>query len=120
MAGGDALFTMESAIDGYHFNQNIWNSRVGERLECHCKDDDIHDMYTVAIIKSGTRVVGHLPRLICTLCNHFIENHGTITCIVTGSHRFSANLERSGLEIPVKLSFKGDDKIIDKVREQYP
>jgi len=61
MAGGDALFTMESAIDGYHFYQNIWNSRVGERLECRCKDDDIHDMYTVAIIKSDTRVVGHLP-----------------------------------------------------------
>ena len=79
MAGGDVLFTMESAVRGYHVYQNILNSRVGERLECHCKDDNIHDMSTVAIIKPGTGVVGHLPRPISTPCYCFIENHGTIT-----------------------------------------
>ena len=66
--------------------------------------------------KPGTGVVGHLPRLISTPCNHFIENHGTITCVVTGSRRYSADLEQGGLEIPAKLIFKGDDEVIDKVR----
>ena len=97
MAGRDALFTMETAVHGYHVYQNIWNSRVGERLECRCEDDNIHDMYVVAVIKPGTGVVGHLPRLISTPCNRFIENHGTITCVVTGSRRYSADLEQGGL-----------------------
>ena len=89
---------------------------MAERLECRCEDDNIHDMYAVAVIKPGTGVVGHLPRLISTPCNRFIENHGTITCVVTGSRRYSANLEQGGLEIPAKLIFKGDDKMIDKVK----
>ena len=95
MAGRDALFTMESAVGGYHVYQNIWNSRVGD-----------YDIYAVAVIKPGTGVVGHLPRLISTPCNRFIENRGTNTCVVTGSHQYSADLEQGGLEIPAKLILK--------------
>jgi len=89
MAGSDALFTMESALLGYHIYLSIWNSRVGEQLDCHYEDDNIHNMYVVAVIKPGTGVVGHLPRQISTPCNCIIENHGTITCVVTGSHHYS-------------------------------
>jgi len=117
MVGSDAsLFTMESAVCGYNVYQSIWSSRVGEQLECRCKDHNIHDMYAVPIMKSGTGVVGHLLRRISTPCNHFIENHGTITCIVTGSHRYSADLEQGGLEIPAKLIFEGGEEMIDQVR----
>jgi len=117
MAGSDAsLFTMESAVRGYHVYQTIWSSRVGEQLECRCEDHNIHDMYAVAVMKPGIGVVGHLPRRISTPCNRFIENHGTITCIVTGSRRYSADLEQGGLEIPAKLIFEGGEEMIDQVR----
>jgi len=117
MAGRDTLFTMESAVHGYHVYQSIWNSRVGEQLECRCENDNIHNMYAVAVMKPGTGVVGHLPRRISTPCNRFIENRGTITYVVTGSRRYSADLEQGGLEIPAKLIFEGDDEeMIDNVR----
>jgi len=110
MAGRDALFTMESAVRVYHVYQSIRGSRVGERLECRCEEENIYDMYAVAV---GTGMVGHLPRLIYTPCNRFIENHGTITCVVTGSRWYFAYLEQGGLEIPAN---KGDKEMIDKVR----
>jgi len=89
---------------------------VGEQLECRCEDHKIHDMYAVTIMKPDTGVVGHLPRRISTPCNYFIENQSTITCIVTGSCQYSADLEQGGLEIPAKLIFEGGEEMIDQVR----
>jgi len=86
---------------------------VEEQLECCCEDHNIYDMYAVAVMKPGTGVVGHLPRRISTPCNRFIQNHGAITCIVTGSCR---DLEQGGLEIPAKLIFEGGEEMMDQVR----
>ena len=49
----DALFTMESAIRGYHIYKDIWNSTVGEQLDHHREADNIYNMYAVSVIKPG-------------------------------------------------------------------
>ena len=82
---------------------------------CHREEDNAHDPYAVAVIKSAT-VVGHLPRKISTLCSLFIRRGGTICCQITGRRRYSADLPQGGLEVPCKLKFAGSVKELDKLQ----
>ena len=42
---------------------------------------------------------------------------GNILCTITGRRQYSVDLPQGGLEIPCKLTFKGDRKSVDKVKQ---
>ena len=48
-------------------------------------------------------VIGHVPRIISSLCSLFIRRGGAIKCSVDGNRRYSADLLQGGMEIPCKL-----------------
>ena len=75
----------------------------------HCSRDASNTKYpyTVSVIKSGTGVVGHLPKKISTASFVFIRRGGSITCKVTGSRCYSGDLPQGGMEIPYLLEFRG-------------
>ena len=52
-------FLMESVIRGHHVYKYIWSSFVGEELVCWIETGNVHDLYAVSVIRSGTDVVGH-------------------------------------------------------------
>ena len=61
----------------------------------------------MSVIRSGTDVVGHIPRNISTSCNLFLRKGGTISCVVTGHRQYSSDLPQGGLEVPCQMLFKG-------------
>ena len=110
-----AEFSMDSVICGHHVYRHIWSSVVGEELECRIETGNVHDLYAVSVIKSGSSgndVVGHIPRNISTPYNLFLRKGGTVSCVVTGHHQYSSDLPQGGLEVPCQLLFKGTMKLI--------
>ena len=71
------------------------------------------DPYAIGVMK-GREVVGHVPRKISRMCAVFLSNGGTITCIVSGSRRYSRDLPQGGMEIPCILGFFGEAKWLKK------
>ena len=49
------------SVRGYHVYQTIWDTAVGEALECATEPLNEHERYSVAVEKDGV-IVGHLPR----------------------------------------------------------
>ena len=49
--------------------------------------------------------MGHLPISISLICSIFIRRGGTITSIVNGTRRYSADIPQGGLETPCVLTF---------------
>ena len=82
-------FTKEVMVRGYYIYNSIWEAYIGEELSCQCDEANPHNPYAVAVMKS-TKIVGHPPRKVSTLCSLFIRKGGTIHCQITGTRRYSA------------------------------
>ena len=117
MAGRDirTSFEVESMVCGYHCYNTIWNAVIGEELPCKLELSNPTDRFAVAVCKHEI-TVGHMPKRISSICSSFLWRGGTITCRVTGTRRYSADLRQGGLEIPCQLRFEGNSKDIDKVK----
>ena len=111
-----AEFSMESVIRGHHVYKYIWSSVVGEELECRIKAGNVHNLYAVSVIRSGTDIVGHIPRNISTPCNLFLRKGGAISCVVSGHRQYSSDLPQGGLEVLCQMLFKGTTKMINKIK----
>ena len=68
-------------------------------------------------IKKDSVIVGHLPRMHSATFWSFLQS-SSITCRVTGTVRYSRDLEQGGLEIPCDLIFQGDPLHVEKVKEK--
>ena len=86
------LHVVESCVRGFHMYQDIWTPTTGERLSCQTEDSNALDPYAVAIWNS-VNVIGHIPQKISAACSLFIQQGGTLTCIIIDSHcQYSADL----------------------------
>ena len=74
-------------------------------LRCQREEDNPRDSYAVAVTKSRTGVVGHVPRYLSTVCSLFIRRSGAVYCIVTGTRRYSKDLPQSWHGNPMQISF---------------
>ena len=111
-----STYTVETIVHGYHVYQVIWEAAVGQVLPCQWERGNVHDPYAVAIVERGV-VVGHVPRAISSVCYLFLGKSGTISCQVTGTKHYSRDLPQGGLEVPCKLIFSGESRLIIKVRK---
>ena len=105
---------IETVIRGYHIYKEIWAASIDEVLLCARETANVHDPYAVAVIRRSI-TVGHVPRALSAVCSLFIRRSGEIACQVTGSKKYSTDLPQGGLEIPCKLIFKGEKKLVSKV-----
>ena len=74
------------------------------------------DKYAISVLR-GSNAVGHLPQKISRICSLFILRGGTITCIVSGHCRYSADLPQGGMEVPCNLLFRGKKKYLLKINK---
>ena len=95
---------VETVFRGYHVYTGIWDTAIGETLECEQGGKNIHDPYAVVVVKGGN-VVGHVPCAISSVCFLFFKKIGKITCLVTRKRQRSVDLPTGGLEVPCKLIF---------------
>ena len=116
-----AYFEIQAMIRGYHQYKGIWDAKFGEQLECQRETGNPHDIFAVAVLKSGTGVVGHIPKKISSICSLFLRRGGAIHCRVTGAMCYSADLQQGRLEIPCILKFEIDSEklrcLLDKTKK---
>ena len=89
---------------GYHVYHDIWEASVGEELPCERVDGNGADPFAVAIKRSRV-VVGHIPRIISSVCSLLLRRNGVMKVEITGGRRYSAELPQGGLEIPCIITF---------------
>ena len=99
-------FTAGTVIRGYHVYKEIWESSIGEMLDCSVEDTNRYDCNAVAVVKSQT-IVGHVPKNISLICKLFLRRSGFILCEVIGRRQYSSDLPQGGLEVLCQLNFKG-------------
>ena len=85
------------SICGYHVYRDIWEAATGEVLSCEREPWNTNDRYAVAVKKDGM-IITHLPKKILRVCSLFLRRGGCISCTVTGTKRYSADLPKGGLE----------------------
>ncbi len=84
-------------------------------LKCRKETGNISDLYAVAVVNDQGSLLGHVPRNISAVCSTFLLRSGTITCKVSGSRKYSADLPQGGLELPCRLTFSGNPTKINKI-----
>ena len=91
-------------LDSYHRKKTLICKRGGSNA---------HDRYAVGCYKpdSNATLVGHVPKKIRFMCNLFLRDAtNRITCVISGSRRYSSDLIQGGMKIPCTLIFSGKDK----------
>ena len=79
----------------------------------------VHDKYAIRLINSESVTVGHLPKFISKLAHFFVKHARKIRCEITGSKRYSPDLEQGGLEIPAKIIFQNsNERIIKEMKKK--
>ena len=103
-ASSSFSLTIDISVHGYYVYCLIWEPVIGEELQCEREPENIHDRYTISVVKQR-QIVGHVPRTISRPCSVFIQNGGVIKCTVTGNRRHCscADIEQGGMEIPCTL-----------------
>ena len=66
-------FEVPSVIRGHHVYKHNWSPFNGEELTCLWEEGNDKDRYAVAVTKSGSGVVGHVPRRISAACALFLH-----------------------------------------------
>ena len=68
MVTQEAEHSLESVVRGHYSNmyKYIWTPCLGERLFLRADVGNAHVSYFVSVMKDGV-VVGHMPRVNCTL-----------------------------------------------------
>ena len=75
---------------GYHINNDILITSVGEELPCQRENGNPVDPFAVAVVKSEV-TIGHMPRQITSVCSLFLHRNGAMTVCTTERRRFSAD-----------------------------
>ena len=91
---------------------------MGEVVRCEREERNAHDPFAVALKKTGTGTVGHVPHTISCICTLFLRQGGVIAATVTGPQRYSADLEKGGLEIPCTYRFTGGQNSVKKAHHR--
>ena len=64
--------------------------------------------------------MGHLPKFMSKLAHFFVKHARKIRCEVTGSKRYSSDLEQVGLQIPAKILFQNsNEKLIEEMKRKF-
>ena len=73
----ESRYEVETVVCGYHVYMGIWDTTIGETLECEQDGKNTHDPYAVTVVKRGN-VVGYVPLVILSVCS-FSKKNGKIT-----------------------------------------
>ena len=57
---------IKSVVRGCHVYKEVWCAAVGEEPSCMKEVENYHDLFTVAVVRSGV-IVGHVTSLAVSL-----------------------------------------------------
>ena len=88
----------------------VWLPFIGEYLNTQVEVDNVHDKYTVKVLKNED-LVGHVHRELLCYCSFVLNSGGTMSANVTGARE---NRRGNGLTIPCKYKQKGPNTFLSK------
>ena len=118
-------FEINCASRGFHVYREIWNPRIGEKLEIEQDYGNVDDPFAMSIkAKPRLRVrmwetVGHIPREISRFCYYFVNYGGFLEGCVSNPRYRRSPIPSGGLEIPIRLIVKrneSDDRVFQKMK----
>ena len=124
-------FEIDSASRGFHVYREIWNPRIGEKLEIAQDYGNVEDPFAIAIkAKPRWRIrfwetVGHIPREISRFCYYFLNYGGCLEGRVRSPRYRQSPIHSGGLEIQIRLIVKrhdADPRVFQKMKnliEEY-
>ena len=117
------VFPVNCCVRGYDIFKSFWNAPIGSVLSAKHEDDLqslVHDKYAIALINSESVPLGHLQKFMSKLAHFFVKHARKIRCEITGSKRYSSNLEQGGgLENPAKKIFQNsNERIIEEMKKK--
>ena len=102
----DDTLEVQSYMRGYHVHSSIW-SPVVEEMQCVWESTNVHNWYSVRVVKDGS-IVSHL---ISHLCSLFIRG-GTTLSRIRSTQQYSHDLPQ---EIPCTQLFNGSSNKLKKL-----
>ena len=93
----EIVFAGNCFVRRYHIFKSFLDAPIGSILSAKHEHDPqslVHDKYAIALINSETDTVGRLPKFMLKLTHFFVKYAGKIRCEITGSKRYSSELER--------------------------
>ena len=94
MAGGDAEFSLNAAVRGFHVYRTVWSPHLGQRLKTKREHENTEDCFAIAVrTHSNTYghtgidvgpIVGHLPRELSQILWYILLHGEACECEVTG------------------------------------
>ena len=116
------VFAVNCCVCGFHIFKLFRDAPIGSILSAKYEDDPqslVHDKYVIALINSESVTVGHFPKFMSKLAHFFVKHGGKISCEITGSKRYSSDLEQGGLEIPAKIMFQNsNERVIEEMKKK--
>ena len=113
---------MNCCVPGYHIFKSFWDAPIGSVLSAKHEDDPqslVHPKHPIALINIESVTVDHLPKFMSKLAHFFVKHAGKIRCEITGSKRYSSDLEQGVLEIPAKIIFQNsNERIIEEMKKK--
>ena len=113
----------------HHYKVTTWTDIYdGEKVTIHRETNDVslqHDRYACAVkrIKDGRGylvpqlvTVGHIPLEVSKLCHYFMCHGGEIYGVVEDSRHRLSPIPSGGLEVKLKLTFKGLGDIVYEMK----
>ena len=91
------VFAGNCFVRRYHIFKSFLDAPIGSILSAKHEHDPqslVHDKYAIALINSETDTVGRLPKFMLKLTHFFVKHARKIRCEITGSKRYSSELER--------------------------
>ena len=82
------VFVVNCCVCGYHIFKSFWDAPIGSVLSAKHENDPqslVHDKYAIALIKSESVTVGHLPKFMSELSRFFVKHAEKVRCEITGS-----------------------------------
>ena len=114
------MFSVDYCVRGYRIFKRLWDAPIGSILSAKHEDDPqslVPDKYAIALANSDSVTVGDLSKFVSKLAHFFVKHDGEIRCKITGSKRYSSDLELGGLEISAKIIFhNSNERIIEEIK----
>ena len=76
-----------SAVRGFHVNKRNVKPEEGELLKCSHKEDNLYDIFSMKVCKSGTdEIAGYLPMQISRITKFIVTGGVSVTLKIIGKY----------------------------------
>ena len=94
-----------SVVRGFHVNKRIVKPEEGELLKCSHREDNLYDIFSMKVCKSGTdEIADHLPVQVNRITKFIMAGGVSVTLKIIGKYHRRSHLVQGGFEGPCEMT----------------